>query len=329
MKSIKLYFAASWAGGSPKGELKVWQAGVRNKLTSFAYPPQFEGWYDCMNKASEETGSVMIDSGAFSAWNKAKKIDLDEYIDYVHRVQDRMASLSNQTLHIVNLDVIPGIVGQTLALSRIRKTENTDLIELAAKQGFRNMKRMLERSITPIHVFHQGEDFKWLDRMLEHVPYIGISPANDLASSTRNAWMEIVFEYLYKQNAQVDTHGFAVTSQPVLQKLPWTSCDAATWRISAGMGYIYLQEGGFSNPKFSGSPLVLNVSTRKFAEGLENLTPAKTEWVTKETGYTFEELQKWENRVFVNIRYFLELEKWLNEQKQNRSYTPRTNFGFY
>jgi hypothetical protein len=42
-------------------------------------------------------------------------------------------------------------------------------------------------------------------------------------------------------------------------------------------------------------------------------------------GYDFEQLQKsWQDRALINIRYFLEFEKWANQQKQKTKYSPRT-----
>lgn len=324
MKPIKLYFAAAWAGGG-KGEVNLIEAGIKNKLVSYVYPTQLTGW--CDNLTKEQEGDVMVDSGAFSVWNKGTTIDLTAYIAYARSAIERVSKFPNQRIHIVNLDVIPGIVGQTHSLNKNRKSENLDLIDAAAQQGFKNMQIMLKNGIKPIHVFHQGESLKWLDRMVQHTDYIGISPANDLDTRTRNAWIESVFLYLDKHQINVDTHGFAVTNRKTLLRFPWTSCDAASWRLSAGMGNIYYPAGGFSNPDYSIPVGVYNVSAKKVAKGIKHITPYFLKQIEAD-GLTYELLQDWKERTKVNIRYFLGLEKWLNEQKAKMEFHQRNTLGF-
>ena len=324
MKPIKLYFAAAWAGGG-KGEVNLIKAGIKNKLVSYVYPTQLTGWVE--NLPEDQEGDVMVDSGAFSVWNKGSVIDLDAYIEYAHTAIDSMSKFPNQKVHIVNLDVIPGVAGQTHSLNKnFSKKEHSEVIEIAAKQGFENMKQMISSGIKPIHVFHQGEKWAWLDRMLAHVDYIGISPANDLDTNARNSWMRTVFEYLEKNNAKVRTHGFAVTNRETLLHLPWTSCDAASWRLSAGMGNIYYPQGGFANADYARPVMVYSVSATKTAEGVKHLTSYLLR-ILKEDGYTLEDLQDWKTRTRVNIRYFLELEKWLNKEKAKYKCVRATTLG--
>lgn len=317
MKPIKLYFAGAWGGGG-KSEAAVRDCGVKNKLVSYVYPSQLSGWFEVTKNTP---GNIMVDSGAFSAWNKGKEIDLGAYIEYAHEAIRKGEEL-NKKVYIVNLDVIPGQVGQTRGLIKNRKKDNRDLIEQAAKQGYKNMHTMLRNGITPIHVFHQGEDWKWLDRMLGHTNYIGISPANDLGVSVKKRWIESVFEYLYKKNADVDTHGFAVWMVSVLRKFPWTSCDAATWRLLAAWGGIMYPRGGFSSPDYSKPPLTLAVSEKRNCKGVGLLTPQLIKMLA-EDGYSYEELQHWSQRAALNIRYFLELEKWLNKEKTQKEFKPK------
>jgi hypothetical protein len=324
MRPIKLYFAAAWSGGGPT-EVNLIEAGVKNKLVSYVYPSQFDGWIENLPQLQE--GAIILDSGAFSVWNKGKTIDLDAYIAYAHQALDRISKFPNQQMYIVNLDVIPGVAGRTHSLNRNRKQENLDLIEYAARQGYKNMKIMLQNGIKPIHVFHQGEHWRWLDRMLHHIDYIGISPANDLDSSARVSWMETVFTYLHKQGMQeVKTHGFAVTNRKVLLRFPWESCDAASWRLAAGMGNIYIPQGGFSNPNYAKPCHVCNVSERKTMKNTKKL-PFHLLKALKEEGYIYNELQTWQCRTRINIRYFLGLEKWLNNEKKGIQFSPRTHLG--
>src|SRR5260221_8934511 len=107
---------------------------------------------------------LMLDSGAFSAWNRGEEINIKEYIAYVKRNQHLLHS------H-VNLDVIPGVHGQRRA---------TDDVESSAKQSYDNLQIMKAAELRPIPVFHHGESLTWLERLLKDgEPYIGLSASKD------------------------------------------------------------------------------------------------------------------------------------------------------
>ena len=96
-------------------------------------------------------------------------------------------------------------------------------------------------------IFHQGEDFKHLRRMLEwtdakgkHIPYIGISPANDVATKHKDAWLSVVFkEIKSSSNPNVKTHAFGMTSLPLLEKYPLFSADSTSWIMTSANGSIF------------------------------------------------------------------------------------------
>lgn len=310
VKPIKLYFAGAWHG-KIEDENHIYKQ-IKNKLVSYLYPDQLETWFEV---SKGRKGSIIIDSGAFSAWSQGCEVDLGAYIEYCHEMIHR-GKQEGKEVHVVNLDVIPGKKGLSQTLNSIKSSRNISMIEEAAEKGFQNLIKMTKAGLKPIHVFHQGEDWKWLHKMTEYTDYIGISPANDLSTKSRKAWMRSVFEYMVKHNIEVDTHGFAVWMPAVLKTLPFTSCDAVTWRVAAGWGQIYYPVGGFSNPDYSKSPHILVVSERRASKGLEELTKKKLEMLERD-GYSYDELQTWQGRCNVNIRYFLEFEKWLNEYRKN------------
>jgi hypothetical protein len=322
MKPVKIYFAAAWAGGG-QGERHLVEEGIRNKLCSYVYPSQLSGWLEAIKEIPRQfSGSIIIDSGAFSAWNRGEEIDFDKYIEYAHQAINDASELGAE-IRIVNLDVIPGKVGQTKSLTKnFSNPDNAEVIEKAAKKGYKNLRKMLKNGITPIHVFHQGENPKWLDRMVEKTDYIGISPANDMPALSRRNWIESVFDYLYKNNIDVKTHGFAVHSREVLINYPWTSCDAASWRLTAGMGNIYFPAGGYKNPDFSKKAIVLNVSEKTTGRGIGKMTNKVVE-ILEESGFSYEDLQSWQTRTRLNVRYFLALEEWINKKRAEKEYKPR------
>lgn len=107
------------------------------------------------------------------------------------------------------------------------------------------MKKMLAAGIPKeklIHVFHQGEAFKWLQRMVKEIPYIGLSPANDKTPEQKTAWIDQCMEYVADENGMplVKFHGFAVTSLNMMLRYPWYSVDSTTWTVNARLGRVFV-----------------------------------------------------------------------------------------
>lgn len=318
MNPITLYFAGAWIGKATQDEI---DCGIKNKLCSYVYPDQLESWLEVSKNVID--GKILIDSGAFSAWNKGDVIDLPKYIKYCQGQIERAEKLG-RPLRAVNLDVIPGKKGETSSLVSSVKQEDIQTIESAAQRGYENMKEFLKEGIKPIHVFHQGENFKWLDKMVQETDYIGVSPANDVGQNQKRMWIDKVFSYIVKNKITIKTHGFAVWSPTVILNYPWTSCDAATWRLVAAYGGVYYPVGGFTNPDFSKNPMIVAVSEQRkehipFTEDVrEDLSQA---------GFSMKELEtSWGERCRVNVKYFLELEKWTNAKKAIMQYQPTKGF---
>ena len=182
MNPVMLYFG----GPGHKGTcLRQVESGVKNKLCSYFYPEQLSSWLEI---AKDVPGNILIDSGAFSAWNKRVSIDFDKYIEYC-KTFIPLVEKQGKIVRVVNLDVIPGKKGTSGDLNRSVKREDKEIIENAAKRGYENLLYFKKKGITPIHVFHQGESFRWLDKMIQETDYIGVSPANDLSMSQKGLWI--------------------------------------------------------------------------------------------------------------------------------------------
>lgn len=315
MNPLTLYFAGAFAGKASPEELKV---GIRNKLCSYVYPEQFQSWIQISKGFS---GKILIDSGAFSVWNRGKTIDLKEYISYCKEVI-KIAKDEEKEIRVVNLDVIPGKKGETASLNKSRNLEDKKIIEEAAKQGYENLCCFLDEGIVPIHVFHQGESFEWLDKMVLKTDYIGVSPANDVSQKAKEMWMMKTFGYLQEKAPYIKTHGFAVFSPDSFKRYPWTSCDAATWRLVAGYGKFFYPKGGFSNSNYTVNPTIIEISEKMINEQYIQLWEMLEPQLEKD-GYSYQQLQNWEERAKINIRYFLELEKWVNKIREKKEFVKR------
>lgn len=210
---------------------------------------------------------LMLDSGAFSVWNSGSTIDFEEYISFCKR--------RPHCSYYVNLDVIPGVPGNKRSLTK-------DSIEASCKAGWQNYRRMIEKLPMDkvIPVYHQNDPIRWLDKYLAFgVKYIGISPANDNATSGKLKWMSTLRKTLFSNGEPVvRTHGFAVTSYDLMRYWQWHSVDSASWKLTAAWGQIYIPRKTAGRYDYTKPPLQVAVSPNSPSLGkrqfhLGNLTP--------------------------------------------------------
>lgn len=195
------------------------------------------------------TGPLLLfDSGAFSVWTRGEKINLQAYTQYC---LDNIDNLD----YVVNLDVIPGSPGY--------KNPSLAEREQSARRGWRNYHYMLDAGIPKdklIHVFHQGERFYWLDRMIAAgMPYIGLSPANDRSTAEKIAWLDDCMAHVTEPGTGmplVKFHGFAVTSVRIMLRYPWYSVDSTAWLKEAAYGKIFVPSFTSRGPNFLKSQVV-------------------------------------------------------------------------
>lgn len=195
----------------------------------------------------------MLDSGAFSAWNCGKEIDLDHYIAFIRHHAEHLD-------YYVALDVIPGAFGRTPTPAEV---------EVSAQKSWDNLLYMQAEGLNPIPVFHMGEQFKWLRRMVEHgIEYIGISPANDRTTDKKRIWLDRVFDEITDAEGKplVKTHAFGVTAIDLLIRYPWFSADSTTWIMIAARGKILLPHWVNGRWKFDKKPSICYIS-EPYGEG--------------------------------------------------------------
>lgn len=190
--------------------------------------------------------NLLLDSGAYSAWSLGTSVNLQQYIAFCQANKDFI-------FRPVNLDVIPGRPG-------LQKTVKH--VEHSAAQGWKNLLRMRKEGIEAIPVFHAGERFYWLDKMLDAgFDYIGVSGASVRAKPF--AWLDKVWAHLCGHGGYptVKTHGFMLTSGNVVARYPWFTVDSVSWLLEAAYGNVViprpLPEGGYD---YTGSPYVLSVA---------------------------------------------------------------------
>ena len=242
-----------------------------------------------LKSVKEIGGTMFMDSGAFSAWTKKEVINIDEYASFCLRFQDDLEC-------IASLDVIPGKFGCVPTKAEV---------DQSAEKGFENYLYLLEKGLDPnklMHIFHQGEDFFWLEEIIKVCPYFGISPANDRTTEQKIQWLEQCMRVACDENGMPrgKWHGFGVTSWDIMYRYPWFSCDSSTWLRPGSYGYIYVPMFTHGECDYSKPPRIVAVSEKSSSLGEEGkhistLTENEREVVLtliKEDGFSLEELSK-------------------------------------
>jgi hypothetical protein len=220
---MRVYLAA---GAQPGPMRHAREAGYPWMLCSFAYPQAYAllaGW---------PLRSLIIDSGAFTAWSAGKAVDFDAYRRHLALVRAGWSALDAAgELHAVNLDVIPGAKGRT---STTDEQERAIALSLARADGLRgDGYRVME-------VYHQDEPGDYLDLLVDRRrpgELLGLSPRNDLPRQARIRWLRAIYGRWRAAEAAIPPcHILAGTMRQVWESCPIYSADSTTWLVGHQYG---------------------------------------------------------------------------------------------
>lgn len=177
---------------------------------------------------------IMLDSGAFTAWNAGGSVTLDEVKSTYSRFlteADRMF----EEIWLINLDVIPGKKGRDPTPQELRT---------AIEESDRNLTALrAEFGDCVLPVFHQGEG---QGRLLEVVDqskgYLCLSPNNKKPEGERWRWAQLARTALRDLGCDVQTHGLATTGNDMIREAGLTSGDSAAWNEHGFYGAVDLVE---------------------------------------------------------------------------------------
>lgn len=158
---------------------------------------------------------VFADSGAFSALTQGAPVDVDEYGKWASTFKDRFRV-------IANLDVI----GDG---------------EESAEGTWTNQKILEENyGLRVLPVFHAGEPWSALDRVLEHgYRYVALGGLVGRPVRSIMPWLVKCFRHA---EGRAVFHAFGLTSWEPMFELPWYSIDSSTWVSGYRFGFVKLYD---------------------------------------------------------------------------------------
>lgn len=184
-----------------------------------------------------EQPNLFVDSGAWSAYTRGVKLDIDEYARYVNEWDSKISI-------IANLDVIPGNAKTPVTFQQVQFSAEKSW------ENFLTLRKTVKSFEKIIPVYHQGENIEFLERMLAFedeygkIDYIGIGAlADTIDRSTRRKLFSKYFSCIMRKRPDMKVHAFGMTDLKLLEEFPFHSADSFTWYMSAANGEIITEYG--------------------------------------------------------------------------------------
>lgn len=172
---------------------------IENYLLSFAVDAK---------DVKDFSGNIIIDSGAFTVWNKGGTIDIEKYLAFCLTLP--------QNYTFINLDVIP------------KTGSGSAEIEIACDKSFENYQYLSSKLPNVLPVYHYGDNLKWLKAYADATDYVGVSPANDTHESVKREFLRTVYKHI--DPIQTRTHGLGYSSFDGLTYFPFYSVDSISFK---------------------------------------------------------------------------------------------------
>jgi len=154
---------------------------------------------------------LILDSGAFSAFTRNVKIDIQKYAKTVLENKQYITKCAN-------LDVIGN-----------------------AEATYENWLYLKEKGCDPLPVIHYGADKKWFNVYLKDhkVPYLALGGLVPYSKQKKKleSWLDYSFSII-KPYFPVKIHLFGITTNWVLSKYPIYSCDSTGWLYAGKRGRV-------------------------------------------------------------------------------------------
>ena len=187
-----------------------------NILASYHY---FKSKTEVIKKSITTGHEVFIDSGAFSAANSGKEIDIDDYCRFLKEIQ---------AVNYASLDVLGN-----------------------AKQTMENYHYMVQKhNLKPIPTFHMGSTIEELGEVLKlNASYIALGGL--VFSPGIMQHCDEVWSMILKLKPNLRVHGFGLTNIELMARYPWYSVDSSSFKSCKRFGRQGIMHNGIEFNTFS------------------------------------------------------------------------------
>jgi hypothetical protein len=227
-----------------------------------------------------EPPEVFADSGAYSARSLGAEVTVDGYAAWLHRWGHLFSAYAS--------------------LDRIGD----------ARASWDNHRALLSLGLSPLPVFHGGEDFAWLARYLDDHPYIGLGGM--VQQSRTMPWAVKAFRMA--RSAGAVYHGFGQAKRFMLSELPWRSVDSSNWNIGPRWGMLFLWDdhrGRFVSLHVRDRHEVYRHAALLRAHGGDPAVISRPGFCTQSVQTKEAYLEDHRTAVVICVRAWLRLEAWL------------------
>lgn len=298
--AFDFYFAGSQCEETTQLMRKLGANTLKSYINDIREIPQ---WFEF--KRQGWTGKLLIDSGAFTVHRKGGTVDIDAYIKWLNDNDEFID-------YAIELDHIPGKWGT------VRTSEQ---LEEGAKNSWKNYLYMIQYCKSPekiLPVFHQGENFKYLEQIVNfkinenYVPYICISGNKELTNKQREEWYARCYNIIVNSNnPHVKVHCLGSATMSNVEKFPFTSMDATSWIMTGATGGILTDYGVVQVSKES-------VKDKSHISHLPEDVKNKIEYCCTKYGITLSQvMENYKYRMLLNINYLYDLSNKISFKSRN------------
>jgi len=212
---------------------------------------------------------IFLDSGAATLYNKwartdKKAIHMGSFLK--DRKYDDFSWLKNSE-YLEYRDQYIDMVKEHNKL--INVYANLDIIN-NPEATWENQKYLEKKGLSPLPVFHFGEDPKWLEKYLaEGYDYIALGGMVPNSAPTLIPGLDRLWQaHLVDKSGmpKVRVHGFAATSILLMSRYPWYSVDSASWIKYSLYGIVLMPRNVQGVVRYDKGPQKISVSNRPAAQ---------------------------------------------------------------
>ena len=200
------------------------------RLATFAYPKEAHEYLNLANERGKQV-DMIIDSGAFTAWNVGKPVQLQDLIAYNDDIINTYGPQGHR-FNFISLDVIPGDRGRKPTADELfRSVEKS-------KDNFATLQQHFAGRGEVLPVYHSGEDVALRDYYMSKTNYLCLSMDQTMSESSRVGWASRSCMDSVIEGGDYKYHGLAATGNRMVTEVPWYSVDSSSWITVSGMGGI-------------------------------------------------------------------------------------------